>query len=62
MVSGLCFIFTKQEQNEILSSLPGLKTVRTSETDQVLKRLSAILNKNTTGWPEVDFCFKNFYF
>lgn len=48
-------ILSEQEQNEILTALHGLSTVKTAETDQVLKKLSAIFNKNTVPWLEVDF-------
>ena len=48
-------ILSEQEQNEILSALQGLSSVKTAETDQVLKKLSAIFNKNTIRWLEVDF-------
>jgi len=48
-------ILSEQEQNEILSALHGLSSVKTSETDQVLKKLSTIFNKNTVNWLDVDF-------
>ena len=48
-------ILSEQEQNEILSALQGLSSVKTAETDQVLKKLSTIFNKNTVRWLEVDF-------
>lgn len=48
-------ILSEQEQNEILYALHGLSTVKTAETDRVLKKLSAIFNKNTVRWLEVDF-------
>jgi len=48
-------ILSEQEQNEILSALQGLSSVKTAETDQVLKKLSTIFNKNTVNWLEVDF-------
>ncbi|HBL84360.1 MAG: transcriptional regulator [Clostridiales bacterium GWF2_38_85] len=48
-------ILSEQEQNEILSALQGLSSVKTSETDQVLQKLSTIFNKNTVRWLEVDF-------
>jgi len=48
-------ILSEQEQNEILSALQGLSSVKTVETDQVLKKLSTIFNKNTVNWLEVDF-------
>lgn len=48
-------ILSEQEQNEILSALQGLSNIKTAETDQVLKKLSTIFNKNTVRWMEVDF-------
>ena len=48
-------ILSEQEQNEILSALQGLSGVKTTETDGVLKKLSAIFNKHTTPWLDVDF-------
>ena len=48
-------ILSEQEQNEILSALQGLSSVKTAETDQVLRKLSTIFNKNTVRWLEVDF-------
>jgi predicted DNA-binding transcriptional regulator YafY len=48
-------ILSETEQNEILSALQGLSTVKTTETDHVLKKLSTIFNKNTVKWLEVDF-------
>lgn len=48
-------ILSEQEQNEILSALQGLSSVKTAETDQVLKKLSTLFNKNTVHWMEVDF-------
>ncbi|MDD4496256.1 MAG: YafY family protein [Eubacteriales bacterium] len=48
-------ILSEQEQNEILSALQGLSSVKTTETDQVLKKLSTIFNKTTVNWMEVDF-------
>ena len=48
-------ILSEQEQNEILSALQGLSSVKAAETDQVLKKLSTIFNKNTVRWLEVDF-------
>ena len=48
-------ILSEQEQNEILSALQGLSNIRTGDTNQVLEKLSAIFNKPTTSWMEVDF-------
>ncbi|MDR1330430.1 MAG: YafY family transcriptional regulator, partial [Oscillospiraceae bacterium] len=43
------------EQSEILSALHGLSSVKTAETGQVLKKLSAVFNKSAVNWLEVDF-------
>jgi len=48
-------ILSEQEQNEILSALHGLSTIKTGDTHQVLEKLSTIFNKTTTNWLEVDF-------
>lgn len=48
-------ILSDQEQNEILSALRGLSTVRTAETGNVLQKLSTIFNKTADNWLEVDF-------
>jgi len=48
-------ILSEQEQNEILSALHGLSNIKTSDTAQVLRKLSAIFNKTATNWIEVDF-------
>ncbi len=48
-------ILSEEEQNEILSALQGLSSVKSEETDQVLNKLSTIFNKNTVNWMEVDF-------
>ncbi|MDR2579643.1 MAG: WYL domain-containing protein [Fibromonadaceae bacterium] len=39
---------------EILSALQGLSKVKTPEAEQILKRLSAIFQKNATNWLDVD--------
>ena len=48
-------LLSEQEQNEILSALQGLSSVKSSDTDQVLQKLSTIFNKHTIPWLEVDF-------
>ena len=48
-------ILSEQEQNEILSALQGLSSIKAAETDQVLKKLSTIFNKNAIRWLDVDF-------
>lgn len=58
-------ILSEKEQNEILSALQSFSVVKAGETDQVLKKLSAIFNKNTVPWLEVDFSgwgFENNFF
>ena len=48
-------ILSEEEQNEILSALQGLASVKTSDTDHVLNKLSTIFNKSAANWLEVDF-------
>ena len=48
-------ILSEEEQHEILSALQGLSGLKTSEADQVLKKLSTIFNKHAAAWLEVDF-------
>ena len=48
-------MLSEQEQNEILSALHGLATIRTDDTRQVLEKLSATFNKTARNWLEVDF-------
>lgn len=48
-------LLSEAEQNEILSALQGLSAVKTADTQGVLKKLSAIFNKNAANWLEVDF-------
>lgn len=59
-VLGKSFL-SEKEQNEILSALHGLSSVKAggedaaAETHRVLQKLSAIFNKNTVNWLAVDF-------
>ena len=48
-------VFSEQEQNEILSMLQGLSQIQAADSDQLLRKLSAIFNKTATNWLEVDF-------
>lgn len=48
-------ILNKQEQSEILSALQGVSAVKPTETEQILNKLSAVFNRNTVNWLEVDF-------
>ena len=48
-------LLSEQEQSEILSALHCLSNIKTSDTTQVLQKLSAIFNKTATDWLEVDF-------
>jgi len=48
-------ILSEQEQNEILTALQGLSNIKTSETNHVLQKLSAVFNKTAVNWLEVDF-------
>jgi predicted DNA-binding transcriptional regulator YafY len=48
-------LLSEKEQQEILSSLHGLASIKTEETDRVLQKLSAVFNRSTTDWMKVDF-------
>jgi len=48
-------ILSEHEQREILAALHGLSNIKTSETSQVLKRLSVVFNKKAVNWMEADF-------
>ena len=48
-------LLNEQEQSEILSALHSLSNIKTSDTTQVLRKLSAIFNKTASNWLEVDF-------
>ena len=48
-------LLSDREQMEILYALQGLSTVKSGETDEILRKLSVIFNKNTVNWLEVDF-------
>ena len=48
-------LLNEQEQNEILSALRGLTSIKVIETDKTLKKLSMIFNKRAISWLEVDF-------
>ena len=57
--------FSEKEQNEILTALHGLSSIKRSEADQVLRKLSTIFGKTSTNWLEVDFSdwsYANDYF
>jgi len=48
-------ILNEHEQNEILSALQGLTSIKATETENIIKKLSASFNKNMVNWLEVDF-------
>ena len=48
-------ILSEQEQNEIISALQGLSSVKAAETGKVLEKLSTIFNITAVNWLEVDF-------
>ena len=48
-------ILSEQEQSEILSALQGLTQIQSSDSDNVLQKLSTIFNKTAAKWLEVDF-------
>jgi len=48
-------ILSEQEQDEILSALQSLSSIQSDDTNKTLQKLSAIFDKTTTNWLEVDF-------
>ena len=48
-------ILSEQEQDEILSALQSLSSIQADDTNKTLQKLSAIFDKTTTNWLEVDF-------
>jgi predicted DNA-binding transcriptional regulator YafY len=47
--------FSKQEQNEIVFALQSFRSLKAVNADSVLKKLSAIFNKDAINWIDVDF-------
>jgi predicted DNA-binding transcriptional regulator YafY len=52
-------VLSKQEQNEILSALQGLKATNYTDTNQVLSKLNSLFGSNNMDWIEVDFSYWN---
>jgi len=48
-------VLNERDQNEILSALQGLSTVKTDETVQVLRKLSSFFSRSAPNWFEVDY-------
>ena len=48
-------LLNEREQDEILSSLNSLASIRTDGTDQILRKLSSVFGKNTPNWMEAEF-------
>jgi predicted DNA-binding transcriptional regulator YafY len=48
-------LLSEKEQQEILSALQVFSGVKASDTSQVQQKLSAIFNKRTVNWLQVDF-------
>jgi predicted DNA-binding transcriptional regulator YafY len=48
-------LLSEKEQQEILSALHGLSSVKTDETKDVLGKLSTFFKKTAVPWMEVDF-------
>lgn len=48
-------VLSEKEQNEILSALQSLSVVKAADTEKVLQKLSAVFNKSTANWLEIDF-------
>jgi len=47
--------FSRQEQNEIVFALQSFRSLKAVNADNVLKKLSAIFNKDAMNWIDVDF-------
>jgi len=47
--------FSEQEQNEIVFALQSFRALKYVNADNVLKKLSAIFNKDVINWIDVDF-------
>ena len=47
--------FTEHEQNEIVFALQSFRALKYVNADNVLKKLSAIFNKDVVNWIDVDF-------
>ncbi|MCL2158867.1 MAG: YafY family transcriptional regulator [Oscillospiraceae bacterium] len=47
--------FSKKEQNEIAFALQSFRSLKAVNTDNVLKKLSAIFQKDAMNWIDVDF-------
>jgi len=47
--------FSEQEQNEIVFALQSFRALKYVNADNVLKKLSAIFNKDVVNWIDVDF-------
>lgn len=48
-------ILTKEEQQEILAALQGLKAVPDTDAGSALEKLGAVFRQNTESWVEIDF-------
>lgn len=48
-------LLSDQEQNEVLMSLQSLRALEVPDVDSVLNKLSALFNKQSTNWIDVDF-------
>ena len=48
-------LISEQEQNEILSALQAFSGMKAAETEGALKKVSAIFNKSSANWLQVDF-------
>ena len=48
-------LFSEGEQNEILTALQSLGSIKAAGTSQVLQKLSAVFNRSAVPWLEVDF-------
>jgi len=53
-------LLDEREQRDILSAVQGLSGIMAAETSQVLRKLSAMFNKNAVNWLETDFSDWNY--
>ena len=48
-------LLSAREQDEILSSLHSLSSIRTDDTDRILKKISSVFGKTSPNWMEAEF-------
>lgn len=48
-------LLTEGEQNEMLAAIQGMKALKTGDYGDILSKLSAVFNRKTQDWIEIDF-------